>query len=261
MNDNRDEKTIVFKILRYRPETDDAPHFVEYEIAWRHEMSVLDGLNAIRDSQAPDLSYRSSCRMAVCGSCAVMIDGVARLACKTFIRDFAERGIVAIEPLEHFPIERDLVVDIEDMIAKLESVHPFIVLQDACKAEHAQAAPEAAQAAKPNVQTPQQLEKYRQFAQCIHCGCCYAACPQYKLNRDFLGPAALTLLWRYRQDNRDAGARLRSAIMGQDSAVWSCTSVGYCTEVCPKLVDPAAAIQLSKEQSAFDYIGFALGRK
>ncbi len=238
---------IVFKILRYRPETDDAPHFELYEIEPRHEMSILDGLNAIRDTQAPDLSYRASCRMAVCGSCALMVDGTARLACKTFIRDFAPKKIITLEPLENFPIERDLVVDIDDMIAKLESTHPFIALGNACKAEHS-AAPQ------PNRQTPQQLEKYRQFAQCINCGICYAACPQYKLHRDFIGPAALTLLWRYRQDNRDTSGDLRSAIMGQENAVWGCTSVGYCTDVCPKLVDPAAAIQLSKEQSAFDYV-------
>lgn len=248
------DRKIAFKILRYRPETDEKPHFVEYAISWRREMSILDGLNEIRDTQAPDLSYRSSCRMAVCGSCALMVDGVARLACKTFIRDYADKGVVTLEPLENFPIERDLVVDIDDMIGKLESVHPFIILQNACKAERECEV-------EPNRQTPRQLEKYRQFAQCVYCGCCYAACPQYKLNRDFIGPAALTLLWRYRQDSRDEGERLRSAVMGQENGVWACTSVGYCTEVCPKLVDPAAAIQLSKEQSAFDYVRFVLGRK
>jgi fumarate reductase iron-sulfur subunit len=98
------------------------------------------------------------------------------------------------------------------------------------------------------------MELYRQFSQCINCGCCYAACPQYKINPDFIGPAALTLLYRYNIDSRDAGARERLKIMSQDEGVWSCTFVGYCSEVCPKHVDPASAIQLGKKQSAMDYV-------
>lgn len=238
------------RIFRYRPETDDKPHYETYEIEYREEMSVLDGLNEIRDTQCPDLSYRSSCRMAVCGSCAMMIDGVARLACKTFLREFAASGEVCIEPLENFPVERDLVVDLSDMMAKMESVEPYIHLKNECASDRLSI----------QKQTPRELEKYRQFAQCIQCGCCYAACPQYKLNRDFLGPAALTLSYRYRRDNRDTSDALRSAIMGQESAVWGCTSVGYCTDVCPKLVDPASAIQLAKEESAFDYIRYFIGK-
>ncbi|MBQ9816820.1 MAG: 4Fe-4S dicluster domain-containing protein [Proteobacteria bacterium] len=104
------------------------------------------------------------------------------------------------------------------------------------------------------IQSPRQLEKYRQFAQCINCGCCYAACPQYKLNKSFIGPAALSLLYRYNHDNRDAGTPQRLKIINQETGVWSCTFVGYCSDVCPKLVVPASAIQLGKEASTFDYI-------
>ncbi len=244
------ERNMHFSVMRYRPETDDKPHFEDFEVPFIHESSVLDGLNYIRDNLAPDLSYRSSCRMAVCGSCSMMINGVPKLACKTFIRDYVKSGSITVEPLENFPIERDLVVDISDMIGKIESVKPYIVPANALAAD------------TPNRQTPQQLEKYRQFAQCINCGCCYAACPQYKLNRDFIGPAALTLLYRYNHDNRDKASGERTAIMSQQRGAWGCTSVGYCSEVCPKLADPASAIQLNKEESAFDYVKhFLLRRK
>ena len=236
------EKTKTLEVLRYRPETDDAPHFDTFEVPYLHETSVLDALNYIRDHFAPDLSYRSSCRMAICGSCGMMINGVPRLACKTFVRDFDNVPSIRIEPLENFPIEKDLVVDISDMIQKIESVNPYIVANSTDKP------------GETRKQTPQQLEKYRQFAQCINCGCCYAACPQYKLNPDFVGPAALTILYRYNQDNRDHGSSSRYPILNRDSGVWRCTTVGYCSDVCPKLVDPASAIQLGKESSAFDYI-------
>ena len=89
---------------------------------------------------------------------------------------------------------------------------------------------------------------------CINCGLCYAACPQYKLNPSFVGPAVLSLLHRYNADSRDGGKAERMKILNQESGVWSCTFVGYCSEVCPKGVDPAAAIQLGKVESSKDYL-------
>ncbi|MBQ1266599.1 MAG: succinate dehydrogenase/fumarate reductase iron-sulfur subunit [Proteobacteria bacterium] len=237
-----DNKIKKISILRYFPEVDEEPHFESYEVPFSHETSVLDALNYIRDNVDPSLSYRSSCRMAVCGSCAIMVNHVPKLACKTFIREYDKSHVLTLEPLENFPIERDLVTDISDMIAKLESVEPHIHPQKDAPSNQA------------GIQTPRELEKYRQFAQCTHCGCCYAACPQYKLHPDFIGPAALTLLYRYNHDSRDKDKSIRKAIMGQEIGVWRCTSVGYCSDVCPKCVDPASAIQIEKEENAFDYV-------
>ncbi|MGN1393739.1 MAG: succinate dehydrogenase/fumarate reductase iron-sulfur subunit [Succinivibrionaceae bacterium] len=239
------DKTMKITVSRYRPETDSEPHFQEFTVPYIHETSLLEALNYIKDNLEPELSFRWSCRMAVCGSCGMMVNGVPKLACKTFLRDYDENGTMVIEPLANFPIERDLVVDLSDLIEKIERIKPYII-------------PSKENENKPltegYIQTPQQMELYRQFAQCINCGCCYAACPQYKLNKDFIGPAALTLLYRYNIDSRDAGARERLKIMSQDEGVWSCTFVGYCSQVCPKHVDPASAIQLGKKQSAIDYV-------
>lgn len=240
-----DKKTMKISVLRYRPETDTEPHFQEFEVPYIHETSVLEALNYIKDFLEPELSFRWSCRMAVCGSCGMMVNGVPHLACKTFLRDYDNTKVMKIEPLTNFPIERDLVVDISDMIEKIERVKPYIIPSEENKNKPL---------TEGYIQTPQQMELYRQFSQCINCGCCYAACPQYKLNPDFIGPAALTLLYRYNIDSRDAGARERLKIMSQDEGVWSCTFVGYCSEVCPKHVDPASAIQLGKKQSAMDYV-------
>ena len=105
-----------------------------------------------------------------------------------------------------------------------------------------------------NIQTPAQMAKYHQFSGCINCGLCYAACPQFGLNPEFIGPAAITLAHRYNEDSRDHGKKERMAQLNSQNGVWSCTFVGYCSEVCPKHVDPAAAIQQGKVESSKDFL-------
>ncbi|MGU0015473.1 4Fe-4S dicluster domain-containing protein [Escherichia coli] len=104
------------------------------------------------------------------------------------------------------------------------------------------------------IQTPAQMAKYHQFSGCINCGLCYAACPQFGLNPEFIGPAAITLAHRYNEDSRDHGKKERMAQLNSQNGVWSCTFVGYRSEVCPKHVDPAAAIQQGKVESSKDFL-------
>ncbi len=234
---------IEIEVLRYRPEEDNEPWTQRYQVPFTHEMSVLEALTYIKDHLDSTLSYRWSCRMAICGSCGMMVNGKPKLGCKTFLRDYKAQGKMRLEPLANFPIERDLVVDMSDFMAKLERIKPYIVPKDeldVCNGE--------------TLQTPEQLAKYRQFSMCINCGLCYAACPQYALEPEFLGPAALALLYRYNEDSRDSAKEERMKLVHQESGVWSCTFVGACSDVCPKGVDPAAAIQLYKAESAKDYV-------
>lgn len=144
--------------------------------------------------------------MAICGSCGMMVNGVPKLGCKAFLRDYLP-GKMTVEPLNNFPIERDLVVDMSDFIEKLESIKPYIIPSEPrslCDGEY--------------IQTPAQMAQYKQFSQCINCGLCYAACPQYGINKKFTGPAALALAYRYNVDNRDAGAKERMRIISQTKA-------------------------------------------
>ena len=233
-------KTIKLEVMRYNPEHDEKPYFKVYDVPVDATTSVLDALAYIKGYLAPDLAYRSSCRMAVCGSCGLMVNDVPKLACKTFLRDYS--GTVRIEALANFPVERDLVVDITHFIQSLEAVKPYIIGNSRKPEEGA------------NEQTLAQMVKYQQFAMCINCGLCYAACPQFALNPEFLGPAALTMAVRYNEDSRDKGKQARMPQLNSDNGVWSCTFVGYCSEVCPKHVDPAAAIQLGKVDSAKDFM-------
>jgi fumarate reductase iron-sulfur subunit len=204
---------------------------------------VLQGLQHIKDHLDGSLTFRWSCRMAICGSCGATIDGVPRLACRTFLRDYFPRK-VRVEPLEHFPIVRDLAIDQTDFLNKLEAVRPYLIPRTG------EPVPEG-----PYRQTPRQMEEYYQYSQCINCLLCYAACPQYGLDQDFTGPAALALLHRYNADSRDQGWTARRDIVNAETGVWGCTLVGYCSEVCPKSVDPAHAINQNKVNSMLDYFG------
>jgi fumarate reductase iron-sulfur subunit len=243
-------RTIEVQVMRYNPATGNAPYFQSWTIPFTDDMSVLQGLQYIKDNLDGSLTYRWSCRMAICGSCGMMIGGVPHLACHTFLRDFLP-GPVRVEPLEHFPIERDLVVDATDFFTKFQRIKPWIVPKD----------PKPVSAGE-YLQTPAQLEEYEQFSHCINCMLCYAACPQYGLNQDFLGPGLTALLHRYNADSRDAAKAERMELVHSEEGVWSCTAVGYCSEVCPKQVDPANAVNRNKTASAIDWFArFLPGRK
>jgi fumarate reductase iron-sulfur subunit len=171
----------------------------------------------------------------------MMIEGVPKMSCKTFLREYYP-GKVRVEALAHFPIERDLVTDVRDFIAKLESITPYIVPKTPRTPEEGE-----------YLQTPAQLEQFLQFSGCINCMLCYAACPQYGLDPKFTGPGILALLHRYNADSRDGARDKRMELVHAEEGVWSCTAVGYCSEVCPKGVDPANAVNQNKTASAMDY--------
>jgi fumarate reductase iron-sulfur subunit len=244
------ERTITIEVLRYQPEEGAAPYLQSWPVAFTDDMSVLQGLQHIKDFADGSLTFRWSCRMAICGSCGMMIDGVPRLACRSFLRDFFP-GPLRVEALAHHPIERDLVVDATDFMDKLASITPWIVPREPrtlAQGEH--------------LQTPAQLERYEQFSHCINCMLCYAACPQYGLDPKFLGPGIIALLHRYNSDSRDGASDERMELLHAEEGVWSCTAVGYCSEVCPKQVDPANAVNLNKTASAVDWFArFLPGRR
>jgi len=235
-------ETMIIEVQRYRPELDEKPFLQTFEVPYTHEMSILDALLYIKDSLDTTLSFRWSCQMAICGSCGFMINKVPKLGCKTFLRDYFPEKIT-VAALANFPIERDLISDISDFINKLEEVKPYIIRDNAGKLEDGE-----------YIQTPAELQRYKQFSMCINCGLCYAACPQYGLDNKFLGPAALALIQRYNQDNRDQGSAQRYPLLNSEQGVWACTFVGYCSDVCPKSVDPAAAVNQGKSLSATDYV-------
>ena len=225
---------ITLEVARYRPENESAISFQQYEVPCHKEWVVLDGLNYVKDQLDGTLTYRWSCRMGVCGSCGMNVNGEPKLTCATFLADYAP-GPVRVEPMTNFPVIRDLVVEIGDFMRKLTEVKPWIVRKEEKPLSEGEYR-----------QTPQELEEYKQFSMCINCLLCYAACPVYGLEPDFIGPAAIALAQRYNLDGRDEGASERLEILSQHEGIWGCTFVGECTKVCPKDDDPAGAIQRYK---------------
>src|SRR5881397_2038702 len=232
--------TITLSVTRYRPEEESEPTFQSYEVPYRKDWVVLDALNYIKDNLDGSLSYRWSCRMGVCGSCGMMVDGEPKLTCASFLSESLP-GPIRVEPLRYFPIVRDLVVEIGDFMRKLKKVKPWIVR----KTKKPVSAGEYRQ-------TPEELDRYKQFSMCINCMLCYAACPVYGLDPLFIGPAAIALAQRYNMDSRDEGAHERMDVLAQHEGIWACTFVGECTKVCPKHVDPAGAIQQYKLTAAIE---------
>lgn len=232
---------VVLQVTRYRPEQEAEPAIQEYEVAYTDDWVILDALNYIKDNIDGSLSYRWSCRMGICGSCGMMVNGEPKLTCATFVSDYAP-GPVRIEPLRYFPIIRDLAVDTNDFMKKLKSVKPWII----SKTEKSVSAGE-------HLQSPEELDQYKQFSMCINCMLCYAACPVYGLDPTFTGPAAIALAQRYNMDSRDEGARERLDVLSDHEGIWGCTYVGECTKVCPKNVDPAGAIQQYKLTATLDW--------
>ena len=233
-------ETITLDVTRYRPERETEPTSQQYEAPFRKDWVILDALNYIKDKIDGTLSYRWSCRMGVCGSCGMMVNGEPKLTCATFLADYAP-GPIRVEPLRYFPVIRDLVIETSDFMAKLKKVKPWIVRKDEKPLSEGEF-----------LQTPEQLDYFKQFSMCINCLLCYAACPVYGLDPLFPGPAAIALAQRYNMDSRDQGSEERLEILSQQAGIWGCTFVGECTKVCPKHVDPAGAIQQYKLTATID---------
>lgn len=235
-------KTVKLSIQRFNPEKDDEPHWQSYVIDADLEQSWLSVLHAVKAEQDSSLTYRWSCQMAICGSCGAMVNGVPKLLCQTFVNSYSGQS-VRIAPLRYFPIIKDLVIDASEFLQKLQQVKPYIIhktKQDLAKGE--------------TLQTPFLLRRYHQYSQCINCLLCYSACPQYGRHSAFVGPAALNLAHRYHLDPRDEGTDERRAVTGSAEGIWECTFAGLCSKVCPKHVDPGAAIQQMKLEHTLDQV-------
>jgi fumarate reductase iron-sulfur subunit len=231
---------ITLQVARYRPEQESEATYDEFDVPCPKDWVILDGLNHVKDQLDGTLAYRWSCRMGICGSCGMTVNGEPKLTCATFLHEYAP-GPIRVEPLRNFPVIRDLIVDIGDFMRKLVTVKPWVIRDE-----------ERPLAAGEFRQTPDEMDEYKQYSMCINCMLCYSACPIYGLDPKFLGPAAIALAQRYNLDNRDQGAGERMEVLSEHEGIWGCTFVGECTKVCPKHVDPAGAIQRYKLTAALE---------
>lgn len=226
---------LTFTVQRYNPEKDAAPHEEDYGLNVSRGMTVLEALIRIKNEQDGVLSLRYSCRSAICGSCAMEINGAEKLACRTSVRRELERhGRIAVAPMKNLPVIKDLVVDMASFWGKVRDVNPWLTGRQLEGPD----APKEQRAILPGT------FDFHNVDACIMCGACVAACTSHEVSRGFLGPAALAKAARFVSDPREPEVAKRERLMAlqKDDGIWDCVRCNFCVQVCPKDVKPMEAI-------------------
>ena len=222
--------TVRLKIWRFDAQTGEK-ELRDYEVDAPEWACLLDVLDLIKDKVDGSLAYRKSCRMMICGSCGMRMDGRAVLACKERMKPIVDRGHVpVISAMGNLPIVKDLVVDMDPFWGKVKAVKPWL---DPGYDEVAE---------KERVISQQQMNVIHKESLCIMCGCCVSECNSMESDPDFLGPAALAKGFRFVGDPRDHADVERLNKLNEEHGIWDCTRCYFCNERCPKGVDPRDAI-------------------
>jgi len=212
-------QVVTLKIKRFDPERDQRPYWATYQVEVEANERLLDALQKIKWEQDGSLTFRRSCGHGICGSDAMRINGLNRLACKVLMRDVGER--VTIEPLPAFPVIKDLVVDLETFFAQYEKIKPYLINNENPPLTE-------------RLQTPEQRTRYDEGTKCILCAACTTSCPVTWGDPAWIGPAALVNAHRFLFDSRDQGAAERLAILSDRFGAFRCRTVFNCTECCPR---------------------------
>ncbi len=223
---SRVEKTVELRIHRFDPEKKKY-YASTYKVPIRRGMTLLEAFIHIKDNLDETLAFRSSCRMGICGSCAVMVNGKPMLACYTQVLQLNADSVI-IGPLPNLPIIKDLIVDLEPFLKTYNRIKPVLI-----KTEETLEKPEEF------IQSPADLKKYWDLSLCIKCSICYSACPA-AIDDKFLGPSTYATNYRFVSDSRDEGSDERLRVMADN--LWLCTSCNSCTMFCPKEVDSSSSI-------------------
>jgi succinate dehydrogenase / fumarate reductase iron-sulfur subunit len=224
----------LFKIFRYDAAKSGEPRFDTFVVSAREGMTVQQALFEIQERQDPSLSFRYSCRGAICGSCGAVINGKPDLACRVQVSRFAGEDIV-IEPLPNLDIIKDLVVDMAPFWEKYESVRPWLITGDASFQRE-------------RAQSPRQRAIYDRGVNCILCACCHGACPVLAREGRYVGPAALAKLFRFLGDSRDRRDLHDVSHLNTETGLWGCDSILSCIEACPKDVRPTDGIAAARRR-------------
>jgi succinate dehydrogenase / fumarate reductase iron-sulfur subunit len=240
---------VGLKIWRFDPESGERA-LREYEIEAPEWACLLDVLDLIKDQQDGTLAYRKSCRMMICGSCGMRMDGRAVLACKERMKPIVDAGHVpVISAMGNLPVLKDLVVDMTPFWGKIRAVKPWL---DPGYDEVEE---------KERIVSQQQMNVIHKEALCIMCGCCVSECNSMESDPEFLGPAALAKGFRFVGDARDQDDVNRLNSLNEEHGIWDCTRCYFCNERCPKGVDPRDAIAKLGAESVKQGIDHDLGAK
>ncbi|MFC7071345.1 succinate dehydrogenase/fumarate reductase iron-sulfur subunit [Halobaculum lipolyticum] len=242
-----EEDRVLLKVFRFDPEVEgkQEPRFDDFHVPYEKGMTVLDALIYARDTFDSSLTFRHSCRQAICGSDALFVNGSQRLGCKTQLSDLEEP--VRVEPLPHADVEKDLVVDMDHFYDQMESVEPYFDADELPDGE-----------LEEQRQTRENREKVKMSTRCIWCGACMSSCNIAAGNNEYLGPAAINKAYRFAMDEREGEDRKqhRLNILEQENGVWRCQTQFSCTEVCPKDIPLTEHIQELKREAVKSNLKF-----
>jgi succinate dehydrogenase / fumarate reductase iron-sulfur subunit len=224
---------VTLTIRRFDPENDSEPKWVDFEVDMFGTDRVLDALHKIKWEQDGSLTFRRSCAHGVCGSDAMRINGLNRLACKTLIKDLDISKPIFVEPIKGLPVEKDLIVDMTPFYKAYMEINPFLVATDKPKKER--------------LQSPEERARYDDTTKCILCAACTSSCPVFWTDGQYFGPAAIVNAHRFIFDSRDEDTELRLDILNDKEGVWRCRTTFNCTEACPRGIEVTKAIAEVKQ--------------
>lgn len=235
-----EKKKFKIRIFRYCPEhsSSEGDGYKEYEVEVEKGTTLLDTILKIKEEQDNTISLRYSCRMGVCGSCGMYINGLPSLACQRQVFDIGKHTI-EVRPLPNYELIRDVVVNLDRLFEKHKSIKPYIIRKDEKELENPKGE---------YFQSRENLDWIYQFTYCLKCGLCLSACPTVGTDPAFTAPQALAQAYRYIMDARDEGYDERVKIVDGSHGVFRCHFASSCSQVCPKGVDPALGIQLLKRE-------------
>jgi len=223
---------VTLSVQRFTPGTDQAPRFEAHEVEVGPSASILDALFAVQRGAAPDLAFRFSCRVGMCGSCAMVVNGREQLTCSTLVRTVGTT--LRIEPLRNLPVVRDLAVDLAPFFDAYQRALPHFIpkddLADFHRFPHAEA----------------EWQALNHQPQCIDCGACYSSCTLVTMHPRYLGPMALHRALALIVDPRDKAQAERMEAVAGEAGVFRCHTLGNCRDVCPRGISPTASINRLK---------------
>ena len=230
---------VTFRVRRFDPDSHPAvPRYQEYTLEMTESNTVLDGLIRIREEMDGTLGLRCSCRSAICGSCAMRINGQAGLACNTLLINAIPKdgGPIVVEPAGNLEVQKDLIVDFAPFWSKVRAVQPWLQ-------------PEGPEPEIEYIAPAEDMQHLTGVMACIMCGACVSDCTVLDVDQNFLGPAALAKSYRFVRDPRDAADNSRLGALNEYGGVWDCTRCMQCVEVCPKGVDPMGRIMALRDRA------------
>jgi succinate dehydrogenase / fumarate reductase iron-sulfur subunit len=229
---------VDLKLLRYNPEFDSESHFESYRVEADPMERLLDCLHKVKWEHDSSLALRRSCAHGICGSDAMVVNGVNMLACKVLIKDLAQP--ITVEPIRGLAVLKDFIVDMEPFFAGYRAVKPWLIVDES---EH--------EPARERIQSQEERERFDDTTKCILCAACTTACPIFWSDEEYVGPAAIVNAHRFIFDSRDSGGDERLEILSQRDGAYKCRTVFNCTQACPRGIKVTKAIQEVKRVALY----------